>query len=107
MADILVRVLPSLPPSLATWIPGVTPMSTWTSVVTAIVSYLAVVFGLREFMKDMPPFSLRTIFRTHNAFLSVSSLVLLVLMIEEIIKLWHYVGPYDAFCARASWTRVM
>jgi len=106
MADIILDpVLPYLPPSLTSWIPGVTPMSTWTAVSTAVVSYLAIVFGLREFMKDMPPLSLRKFFRVHNAFLSVSSLALLALMMEEILKLWYYVGPYEAFCAPASWTR--
>lgn len=106
MADIIIPVLPAVPPFLISWIPGQTPMSTWPAVSTAIVSYLAIVFGLQEFMKDRPAFKLKTPFRIHNAFLSLSSLVLLVLMMEEVMELWYTVGAYNAFCARASWTRV-
>ncbi|KAF8553874.1 GNS1/SUR4 membrane protein [Imleria badia] len=105
MADILIPVLPSVPPFLTSWIPGQTPMSTWPAVSTAILSYLAIVFGLQELMKDRPAFKLKTPFRIHNAFLSLSSLVLLALMMDEVVKLWYTVGAYDAFCARASWTR--
>lgn len=106
MTDILIPVFPSVPPFLTSWIPGQTPMSTWTALSTGILSYLAVVFGLQEFMKDRPAFKLRTPFRIHNAFLSLSSLVLLALMIEEVTKLWYHTGAYGAFCASASWTRV-
>ena len=52
-------------------------MSTWPAVSTAILSYLAVIFGLQVFMKDRPAFKLRTPFRIHNALLSLVSLVLL------------------------------
>ena len=81
-------------------------MSTWPAVSTAILSYLAVVFGLQVFMKDRSAFKLRTPFRIHNAFLSLSSLVLLSFMMEEIIKLWYSVGAYRSLCAEASWTEV-
>ena len=57
-------------------------------------------------MKDRPALNLKTPFRIHNAFLSLASLVLLTLMMEEVMKLWYSVGAYDAFCAKASWTRV-
>lgn len=81
-------------------------MSTWLAVSTAIFSYLAVVFGLQEFMKDRPALKLNTPFRIHNAFLSLASLVLLALIMEEVTKLWYSVGAYNAFCAGTSWTRV-
>jgi len=102
MADIL---FPSVSPFLTSWVPGKTPMSTLPVVSTAIVSYLAVVLGLQELMKDRPAFKLKTLFRVHNAFLSVSSLVLLALMMEEVLELFYTVGPYNALCASASWTR--
>ncbi|KAI9573436.1 GNS1/SUR4 family-domain-containing protein [Boletus coccyginus] len=105
MTNILIPVFPSAPPFLTSWIPGQTPMSTWTALSTGILSYLAIVFGLQEFMKDRPAFKLRKPFRIHNAFLSLSSLVLLALMIEEVTKLWYHAGAYGAFCASASWTR--
>ncbi|KAF8549303.1 GNS1/SUR4 membrane protein [Imleria badia] len=104
MADILLPVLPSLPPFLTSWIPGQTPMSTWPAVSTAILSYLVVVFGLKELMKDRPAFNLRTPSRIHNIFLSISSLLLFTFIMEEVVKLRYNVGPFNAVCARGSWT---
>lgn len=106
MANVLVSVFPPVNPSFTTWIPGETPMSTWPAVSTAIVCYLAVVFGLQELIKDRAAFKLSTLFRIHNACLSLASLVLLALMMEEVTKLWYSLGAYNAFCASASWTRV-
>ena len=106
MADVLVPLSPSLPPHLTSWMPGQSLVSTWPAAFTAILSYLALVFGLRELMKYRPAFKLSTPFRMHNAFLSLSSLLLLALIIEEVAKVWYNVGPYDTFCAKASWTRV-
>ena len=106
MADVLIRVLPSVPPSLTSWIPGQTPMSTWPAVSTAILSYLAIVFGLQELIKDRPAFKLRTPFRIHNAFLSLSSLALLALTVQEVLRLWYTVGVFNALCATTSWTKV-
>ena len=106
MADILLPVLPSVSPFLTSWIPGQVPMSTWPTVLTAILSYLSVVFGLQVLMKDRPAFKLRTPFRIYNAALSLSSLILLSFMMEEIMKLWYSIGAYSTLCARASWTRV-
>ena len=81
-------------------------MSTWPVVSTAIVSYLTVVLGLQELMKDRPAFELKTPFRIHNAILSLSSLVLLALMVEEVLEIYYNIGVYNALCASASWTRV-
>ena len=105
MADITNPVLPIVPLFLTSWIPGQTPMSTWPAVSTAILSYLAIVFGSQELMKDRPAFKLRTPFRMHNAFLSLSSLVLLVLMVQEVLKLWYTVGVFDALCATRTTSR--
>lgn len=106
MADILSPVFPSPASVLTSWIPGKTPMATWPAMSTAILSYLTVIYGLQEFMRDRPALKLNPLFRIHNAFLSLGSLVLLVLILEEVTKLWHSVGAYSAFCAGASWTRV-
>ncbi|KAH0833875.1 fatty acid elongase [Lanmaoa asiatica] len=96
--------LPFFPSHLTSWIPGKTPMSTWPAASTAILSFLVVVFGLQELMKDRPAFKLRTIFRIHNAFLSIGSLLLLALTMNEVTKLMYNAGPYDALCAKASFT---
>lgn len=108
VADFLVSVLPvqSVPHYLTTYVKGETPLSTWTSVCTTLVTYLAVIFGTREIMKDRAPQRLNTIFRIHNVILSAGSLLLLVLMLEEILPIWWNKGTFNALCAFTSWTPV-
>jgi len=96
--------LPSVPNYLTSYIPGETPLSTWTSVCTALVSYLAVIFGTRQIMKSYPPQKLNALFRAHNAGLSVGSLILLVLMMEEVVPIIWSRGIFRAMCAPPSWT---
>ncbi|KAF8549694.1 hypothetical protein OG21DRAFT_1525654 [Imleria badia] len=103
MAEI--PVLPFVPPFLTSWILGQSPMSTWPAVSIAILSYLTVIFGLQELMKDRPAFKLKTPIRVHNAFLSLSSLVLLALTVQEVLKLWYTVGVFNALCATTSRTK--
>jgi fatty acid elongase 3 len=57
-------------------------------------------------MRNHPPHKLTPLFRAHNMFLSVGSLVLLVLMLEEIVPIIMKEGIYAAMCAEASWTPV-
>ena len=106
MADIPIPVLSSVPPSLTSWILGETPMSTWPAVPTAILSYLAIIFSLQELMKDRPAFKLRALVRIHDIFPSLSSLVLLALTVQEVLRLWYTVGVFNALCATTSWTKV-
>ena len=108
LADLILThvPLPSLPNFLTSYIPGETPLSTWTSVCTALASYLAIVFGTREIMKNSPPQKLNTLFRAHNATLSIGSLILLVLMMEEVIPIMWNKGLFSAMCAAPSWTPV-
>ncbi|KAF8550368.1 hypothetical protein OG21DRAFT_1525189 [Imleria badia] len=68
-------------------------MSTWPAVLTIIMFYLAVIFGLKELVKDRAAFKLRTHFCIHNMLLSLSSLVLLAFLMEDVVKLWYNVGP--------------
>jgi len=96
--------LPSVPHYLTSYVPGETPLSTWTSVCAALVSYLAIIFGTREIMKSRPPQKLNALFRVHNVVLSAGSLILLVLMMEEVLpRMWRD-GIFNAMCADSSWT---
>ncbi|EIW86714.1 GNS1/SUR4 membrane protein [Coniophora puteana RWD-64-598 SS2] len=107
LADILLQFVPTtsfVPIYLKSYIPGQTPLSTWPVVTTALASYLAIIFGIREVMKDRAPQRLNTLFRIHNAFLSLGSALLLALMIEEVASVWLKVGTYAAMCADESWT---
>lgn len=107
-ADFLLTYVsfPSVPYYLTSYVPGKTPLSTWTAVGSALVSYLAIVFGTREVMKSRPPQRLNSLFRAHNVILSAGSLVLLVLMMEEVLPIIWNEGIYAAMCAAPSWTSV-
>ncbi|KAL4070937.1 GNS1/SUR4 membrane protein [Scleroderma citrinum] len=106
LADFFLSVLPTdvLPRYLEHWIIGETPLSTWPAVTTALASYLAIIFGIQELMKDRPSQQLNTLFRIHNAFLSIGSLVLLALMLEEVVSIWFSSNTFDTICAVQSWT---
>jgi len=106
LADFLVTNLPikSLPSSLHSFQPGTTPLSTLPAVLPTITGYVALVLGLREVMRNREPIRLHTIFRAHNAFLTVASALLLVLMLEEILPmLWKH-GLFYGMCAHGVWT---
>lgn len=106
LADFLLTVVPkdTIPTYLKTYIPGESPLSTWPVVTTALASYLAIIFGIREIMKDRSPQRLNTLFRIHNAFLSVGSLILLVLMMEEVGSIRLTNTTYGTMCDETSWT---
>jgi hypothetical protein len=57
-------------------------------------------------MKDRSPQRLNTLFRIHNAFLSVGSLILLVLMMEEVGSIRLTNTTYGTMCDESSWTEV-
>ncbi|KAG2355730.1 GNS1/SUR4 membrane protein [Suillus spraguei] len=106
LSDLLLSIVPadSIPPHLKSYVPGVSPFSTWPTVSTVIASYLISIFVARQFMKDLPSFKLHTLFKFHNAFLSTGSLVLLLLITEEVISVWMNVGTFDTICTPAAWT---
>lgn len=106
LSDFLLSIVPagSVPAHLKSYIPGVSPFSTWPVVSIVIAFYLISILSAREFMKDIPPFKLQTLFKIHNAFLSTGSLVLLLLIAEEVVSVRMNVGTYDSMCAPSSWT---
>ncbi|KAG1769221.1 GNS1/SUR4 membrane protein [Suillus occidentalis] len=106
LADFLLTIVPkdSIPIYLKTYIPGESPLSTWPVVTTALASYLAIIFGIREIMRDRSPQRLNTLFRIHNAFLSAGSLILLVLMMEEVGSIRLTNTTYGTMCDETSWT---
>lgn len=108
LSDFLLSIVPadSIPAHLKSYIPGVSPFSTWPVVSTGIAFYLISILSAREFMKNIPSFKLQTLFKIHNAFLSTGSLVLLLLITEEVVSVRMNVGTYDSMCAPSSWTDV-
>lgn len=108
LADFLLAHVPfpSLPNYLTSYVQGQTPLSTTPAVVGALASYLAIVFGVQAVMKNQQPLKLTTLFQIHNVILSSGSLLLLVLMLEEIAPLFFGKSPYTAMCADEAWTPV-
>jgi fatty acid elongase 3 len=108
LADLLLAHVPfpPLPHYLTSYVPGETPLSTTPAVVAALVSYLAVIFGVQAVMKDYSAQKLTSLFRAHNMFLSAGSLILMVLMIEEIAPIALENGLYFAMCNAKAWTSV-
>ena len=108
LADLLVTYVPtdSIPLSLRSYIRGETPVSTWPSVISLTVTYLAILFGIQEAMKERAPLELTALFRAHNLLLSVFSFVLMVLLGEEVALTWRRVGTYGMLCAEEAFTPV-
>ncbi|PWN52708.1 putative FEN1-fatty acid elongase [Violaceomyces palustris] len=109
--DLVVSLIPKglasqVPVNLLAWEAGKTPLSTFPALVTAIATYLAVIFGGRELMRNRPAFttSLKWPFLLHNLALTFGSGLLLVLMLEEIIPIWSRNGFYYAICGEGAWT---
>ncbi|RDB28889.1 putative elongation of fatty acids protein 1 [Hypsizygus marmoreus] len=105
LADFLLAHVPiTLPTYLTSYVPGVTPFSTTPTVLATLAAYLAVIFGTQAFMKNKQPHKLTPLFQTHNVILSSGSLLLLVLMLEEILPIMWTDGIFSALCAEKSWT---
>ncbi|KAI5452552.1 Fatty acyl-CoA elongase/Polyunsaturated fatty acid specific elongation enzyme [Naganishia albida] len=107
LATLLSSVTPdSLKPSyrFTHWVPGSTPLSTNTEVVTAIATYLVIIFGGRELMRNRAPFKLQFLFRVHNFLLSAGSAILLALMLEEIVPIFAKNGPFYSICNTRAFT---
>ncbi|KAM0793119.1 hypothetical protein ACM66B_000598 [Microbotryomycetes sp. NB124-2] len=99
--------VPQLPSQLVRWIPGQTPLSTNTEVVSALALYLVTVFGGQWLMQDRKPFQLKPLFMLHNAMLSFGSGLLLALMLEEIVPIVWKHGFFYGICHTAAWTSRM
>ena len=97
-----------LPIHLTSYVPGKTPFSTWPAVISMTVTYLAIIFGTRETMKDKPALKLTTLFRAHNLMLSIGSLILMSLICEEVVSIWlkPEIGTYGSLCASTAYTNV-
>ncbi len=86
------------------FIPGKTPISTLSETVAMIVTYLVVIFGGREIMKNREPLKLNGLFKAHNLMLTAISGAWLVLFAEQLIPtLWKH-GLYENICGADGWT---
>ncbi|GLB36153.1 putative very-long-chain 3-oxoacyl-CoA synthase [Lyophyllum shimeji] len=105
LADfILAHVRVSLPVHLTSYLRGETPLSTTPAVLGTLAAYLAVIFGVQALMTNKPAYKLTPLFQAHNVILSSGSLLLLVLMLEEIVPIIWNEGVFNSLCAVSSWT---
>lgn len=72
------------------------PLSEPSAVLSALVVYLAVIFGTQTLMRYRTPVKIPLVIQAHNFVLSAVSLILLVFMLEEILPLACRVGILDA-----------
>lgn len=107
LGDFIEQNVPfSLPYYITHYVAGQTPISTNKAVGTALVSYLAIIFGLQELMKTRQPLKLNVLFQLHNAILTLGSGLLLVCMAEEVVPILWRTGLFNAICSTKSWTPV-
>ena len=110
LADFLLSTLPlaslGVPHQLTHYVQGKTPLSTPWEVYPTLAAYLVIIFSIQAWMKNRPPLKMQFLFRLHNAFLSSGSLLLVLLIMEEIVPRWLKHGTFYAFCNEGMWSEV-
>jgi fatty acid elongase 3 len=96
----------NLPQHLTSWVAGKTPISTDLSIFTVIASYLTVIYGMKAIMENRQPYRMTRLFQAHNLLSSAFSLLLLVLMLEEIGPMIWQRGFFYSLCAEEALTPV-
>lgn len=84
---------------------GVTPLSTQAEVAMWTITYLIVIFGGRQVMKNQDAFKLKPLFILHNFLLTIASGALLVLFIENLVPILARHGLFYAICNEGAWTQ--
>lgn len=89
------------------FVPQQTFLSTFDNVAIAIVAYYIVIFGGQAIFRkfDLKAWKLNFLFQLHNLSLTVISLTLLVLMIEQLVPIIYHNGLFFAICHRDAWTQ--
>ncbi|KAJ2077082.1 Fatty acyl-CoA elongase/Polyunsaturated fatty acid specific elongation enzyme [Coemansia sp. RSA 988] len=87
------------------WVNGVSPLSTWREVGIGMALYLGTIFGIQFLMRSRKPFKLTKLAQIHNLGLTLLSLGLLVLHIEELAPIISKGGLFHAVCSEEAWTQ--
>jgi fatty acid elongase 3 len=80
-------------------------MSTDTVVWATLAGYLGLIFGIQGLMRNQNALKLQFLFQAHNLLLSLGSLVLLALMLEEIVPTWWNNGILYTICSPNAYTK--
>lgn len=84
---------------------GETPLSTWTEVIVGITAYYVIILGGRAAMSGQKAMTLNFLFQVHNIMLTILSLVLWMLLFEQIFPILVKHGVFYAICNKASWSQ--
>ncbi|VVT44977.1 uncharacterized protein SAPINGB_P000597 [Magnusiomyces paraingens] len=89
------------------FVAGQVPFSTLAPVVAIITSYYVIIFGGQAIMTatGKSPIKLAKIFQIHNLNLTLLSLTLLLLLVEQLIPILAREGLFYAICNSGSWTQ--
>ncbi|KAJ2718800.1 Fatty acyl-CoA elongase/Polyunsaturated fatty acid specific elongation enzyme [Coemansia sp. Benny D115] len=87
------------------WVNGESYLSTWQEVGLGMVVYLGTIFGIQFLMRSHKGFKLKRAAQLHNLLLTVISLVLLVLFVEELAPIISEGGLFYAVCDQKAWTQ--
>ncbi|KAF5212174.1 putative elongation of fatty acids protein [Clavispora lusitaniae] len=71
---------------------------------SVIAVYYIVIFGGRAVSNalNVPALKLNVLFQMHNLGLTMASLILLLLTIEQLVPIWYHHGLYYAICAEGA-----
>ncbi|ODV86377.1 hypothetical protein CANARDRAFT_27600 [[Candida] arabinofermentans NRRL YB-2248] len=89
------------------FIPNETFLANLRDALSIIAVYYTVIFGGQFIMNklDAKPIKLNFLFQLHNIFLTTVSLILLLVMIEQLIPLVYYNGIFYAICGEGAYTK--
>lgn len=76
-------------------------------VLYTIFAYYIIVWGGQALLKKTKPFKLDILAKIHNLFLTLASLFLLILMIEQLIPMIKSNGIFYSICNEKAWSKEM
>ncbi|KAJ3154644.1 hypothetical protein HDU89_007882 [Geranomyces variabilis] len=80
------------------WTPGVTPFSSLTIILATWSLYFSGILFLKFYMRNRPPFALRTATALHNLFLCGASAAICVGVVREVYRRATTRGVDEIFC---------
>ena len=84
---------------------GEVPLSNFSTVLLIVSLYYILIFGGQYVLKGAKPLRLNTLFQLHNLFLTFASLILLLLLLEQVIPIIYQNGLLYAICDVGAWTQ--
>lgn len=96
-------------PDTFVFVPGEDVLSEWPAVTAAIASYYVIIFGGQALVRALgiPPLKMRPVVMVHNLLLTGLSLVLLLLLAEQLVPMLSEHGLYYSVCDTGSWNQRM